>query len=653
MLRIQNLTYTIGDRDLLKELNLQIRPGKRIGLVGKNGAGKTTLLRLIAGIYPTEKQVIQHPKDYTIGFLPQEEIAFDDQTILELALSGRPDILAMEREIHQLHERGDLHEHPSDLKRLGTLEEMYRLHGGYELEFQAKKILSGLGFTPPQLEQSITIFSGGWRMRVYLARLLLQQPDLLMLDEPTNHLDIDSLEWLETFLSQYKGSLLVVSHDRFFLERIVNEIAEIQKGQLTHYSGNYSFYLKKRAEMLEQLEKAYEKQQAEIAHTQKFIDRFRYKASKAAQVQSRIKQLEKLERIELPEKESRLSFSIKVDTPSYKHVLEMRNISFAYEEENWVLRDIDLDITRGERIALVGVNGAGKTTFTRLICDELRAQKGSMKIGERVSIGYYAQHQTQALNLEKSVFQEIEEEAAPSFRTRLRDILGLFQFSGDDINKKIRVLSGGEKARVSLAKMLLSPANFLIMDEPTNHLDMSSREALEKALYEYDGTLLLISHDRFFLDRLVDRVLVLENGSLTEYMGNYSTYLKKRAESRQADETGPAAPEQTVPAEPRGNRKSKEQKRLEALARQQISKDRNRLNKAIAEVEKKLDALTAECKTVEEKLADPATYNDAALSSGLNKRYKELETQIRAKEHRWEELQMELEELMSKLDENA
>ncbi len=652
MLRIQNLTYTIGDRDLLKNLTLQIRPGKRIGLVGKNGAGKTTLLRLIAGIYPTEKQVIQHPRDYTIGFLPQEEIAFDDQTILELALSGRPDILAMEREIQRLQNRNDLHESPGDLKRLGTLEELYRVRGGYDLEFQAKKILSGLGFTPAQLEQSITTFSGGWRMRVYLARLLLQQPDLLMLDEPTNHLDIDSLEWLESFLTQYGGSLLVVSHDRFFLERIVNEIAEIQKGQLTHYSGNYSFYLKKRAEMLEQLKKAYEKQQAELAHTQKFIDRFRYKASKAAQVQSRIKQLEKIERIELPEKEGTLSFSIKVDTPSYKHVLEMRGISFAYEEPDWVLRDIDLDITRGERIALVGVNGAGKTTFTRLICNELQAQKGSLKIGERVSIGYYAQHQTQALNLEKSVFEEIEESAAPSFRTRLRDILGLFQFSGDDVNKKIDVLSGGEKARVSLARMLLSPANFLIMDEPTNHLDMSSREALEKALREYDGTLLLISHDRFFLDRLVNRVLVLEEGRLTEYMGNYSAYLKRRAESRQNEEpaTGPA--KKTV-TEPRGNRKSKEQKRLEARARQEISKERNRLNKAIAEVEKKLELLTGECREVEEKLADPATYNDAALSAGLNKRYKELETRIQAKEHRWEELQMELEELMNRLDENV
>ncbi|RMH64950.1 MAG: ABC transporter ATP-binding protein [Calditrichaeota bacterium] len=652
MLTIHDLTYTIGDRVLLNAVNLAIRPGKRIGLVGRNGAGKTTLLRLITGKLEADSGAIRYPSDYRIGFLPQEELAFTDTPILELALQGQPEILRMEKEIHELHQRPDLQDNPALLKRLGVLEELYRGNGGYDLEFRARKILSGLGFSDDQFHHSIQNFSGGWRMRVYLARLLLLEPDLLILDEPTNHLDMDSLLWLEQFLTRYNGSLLIVSHDRYFLERVVNEIAEITKGQLTHYSGGYDFYLKKRAENLEMLKKAYARQQETIAHTQKFIDRFRYKASKAAQVQSRIKQLEKMERIELPEEENTLRFTISVDTPSFKHVLTLEHLWFAYAQPQWVLRDLNLSVTRGERIALVGANGAGKTTFTRLLSGELQAQKGTLTIGERVSIGYYAQHQTQALDLNKTVLQEVEQSAAASFRPRLRDILGLFQFSGDDVNKNIRVLSGGEKARVSLAKMLLSPANFLIMDEPTNHLDVPSREALEHALDAYNGTLLLISHDRYFLDKLVDRVWLLENGVLTEYTGRYSSFLEKRArESQQSDI--PTKPAGGKPARGTGNRKSKEQKRLEAQARQSISKERKRLTRAIEEVEKQLETLEEERADVENQLADPATYQNAELSATLHKRYKKLEQHIHAQEHRWETMQMELEKLLEQLKENT
>ncbi len=655
MLQINNLSFSIGDLDLLKNITWTIKPKKRIGLIGPNGAGKTTFLCVLTGEYELSGGSISIPKDYTIGYLPQEEIVFEEKSILDIVMTGNPEIIRIEHELKTIHDQLDANtDNPALIKKLGVLEDRFALLGGYQIESEAKKILSGLGFKEGDYDRVISEFSGGWRMRVHLCRLLLQAPDLLLMDEPTNHLDLSSLEWLEDYLQTFSGTMIVISHDRFFLDRLVNEIAELEKGKITSYSGNYHFYEQKKELVTEQLIKAWQAQQEERARIQKFIDRFRYKNTKAAAVQSRVKMLEKMEIIEPPEKASTFSFKIQADVKSFKEVLEINDMAFNYGS-NQVFSDFDLNIIRGEKIALVGDNGQGKTTLTRLIHQELFPQSGVLKIGERVNIGYYAQHQVDALDLNKTIYEEVEETAAPSFRTKLRDILGIFRFTGDDVNKKTGVLSGGEKARVSLAKILLSPCNFLIMDEPTNHLDMASKDALEHALRDYDGTLLVISHDRYFLDRLVNRVIEIKDGKLYDYPGNYSYYLGKRKQYHPETVTDliitPNEPNlKTKTAQPSGAKKSKEQKREEAEARKIISKQRNALQKRIDEIENELDVLTARKTELETELANPATYNDPEKSKSLNLEYGKIETQIPLLEQEWEEKHLELEELLESIE---
>ena len=486
--------------------------------------------------------------------------------------------------------------------------------------------------------------SGGWRMRVHLARLLLQQPDLLLLDEPTNHLDLESLEWLENYLRNFAGSIVIVSHDRFFIDRLAQEIVELEMGKLKHYAGNYHFYEYKKALDHEQLIKRYEEQKEERERLEKFINRFRYKNTKAAQVQSRIKLLEKMETIEIPAQRKEIHFKIKADVQSYKEALSIENMWFRYADP-WVLKDNSLHMYRGEKVALVGVNGVGKTTLTRLMSGELTPQKGRMQLGQRVHVGYYAQHQVDVLNLDKTIMQEVAATAAPSFQPKLRDILGLFQFSNDDVGKRIGVLSGGEKARVSLAKILLSPSNFLIMDEPTNHLDLASREALERALKDYDGTLLLISHDRYFLDKLVNRVIEIKDGVLKEYSGNYSHYLDKKqnetVELNANDVQGKTAPKENT------QKKSKEQKQKEAATRQAISKERNQLQQIIDDSEKKIEEYEASKTTLESELANPETYKDSERFLELQQEYDQVTRLLTRYEQRWEEAHLQLEDLMN------
>jgi len=648
MLQIQNLTYEIGDRLLLDKINWQIKPGRRIGLIGPNGAGKTTFLRHLANILPTAPGVIKFPKYYRIGYLPQEEIKTGAQSLLNLVLQGNKELMTIEADIRSIHaqlEQGDNSE--TLIKRLGQLEDRFQILGGYNREAEAKRILQGLGFKENDFGRDVLEFSGGWRMRGHLARLLLQAPDLLLMDEPTNHLDLASLEWLEEFLKTFKGSMIIVSHDRFFLDRLANEIAELANGKITHYNGNYHFYEKKRAEQREQQHKAYLAQKSERERIEKFIERFRYKATKAAQVQSRIKMLEKMPQAIDIEEEAAFSFQIKADVKSYKEVLSVSDMAFSYGPLQ-VFENFNLNITRGEKLALVGANGEGKTTLTRLICGELPPQDGKIKIGERVNIGYYAQHQTESLDVGKTIYQEVESSAAASFRTKLRDILGLFRFHGDEINKKIAVLSGGEKARVSLAKILLSPCNFLIMDEPTNHLDTASKQALENALRHYDGTLLIISHDRYFLDSLVERVLEIKQGKLYDYPGNYSYYLDKRQQYMPAPKQQNEIPVKTS-APANAPRKSKEQKRLEAEARKAVSKERNRLQKRIEVIEKRLDEITGQKTALEKEMADPQTYSNPARSAELSKNYKSLENEEKELENEWEEKQLELDALLESI----
>jgi len=650
MLQLQNISYHIGELQLLRRINWTITPGKRVGLIGPNGAGKTTLLRLIKGELALQGGKIMHPAEYSIGYLPQEEIDFGRGSILRLVMAGRQRVLDMEDDIRSIHTQleGSTQPDPALLEKLGVLETHFSVLGGYDLEAKAKKILAGLGFRQADFRQSLRQLSGGWRMRVYLGRLLLQEPDLLLMDEPTNHLDIASSEWLEEYLKNYKGSLVIVSHDRFFLDRLVQEIVELYHGQLTHYAGNYHFYEKKKEADRAQILKKIEAQKADRAHLEKFINRFRYKASKAAQVQSRVKRLEKLQHIALPEEQKTIHFRIKADVQSFKDVLQIKSLYFRYRA-NWVLHDLNCTIYRGDKVALVGANGAGKTTLTRLISGELAAQRGQLILGERVHPAYYAQHQSEALDLERTVFAQVEDSAAPSLRPFVRDILGVFRFSGNDVNKEVKVLSGGEKARVSLAKILLSPANFLIMDEPTNHLDSSSKAALETALAEYDGALLLISHDRYFLDKLVNRVIELREGRLHFYEGDYSAYLQKRTAQLQQQNLKEAKP--TLLKNGSGRQiKSKAQKQKEAQARQAVSRQRRRLQDEIIFCEQQSDQLHIQQKALEKKLADPANYTNAVSAKELQHAYKKIQQQVAAIENRWEIAQIQLEEIMNRLN---
>ncbi len=634
MLQIRNLTYNVGDRELLSDVNWNIHPGKRVALIGPNGAGKTTLLRIISGEIQLEEKNVIMPKGYRMGYLPQEEIAVGKGPILDTVLEGHGKIVELEKEIAEIHRMLDLpgKNHDVLINRLGTLEEHYNSLGGYRLESLAKSILSGLGFKEADFYRPLSDLSGGWRMRVYLARLLIQNPDLLLLDEPTNHLDLQSLEWLESYLKSFPGSMILVSHDRFFIDRLAQEIVELDRGKLTHYPGNYHSYEKQKALHREQLLKKWEEQKAERERQQKFIDRFRYKASKAAQVQSRIKRLEKMEIIELPPPPRRISFKITVEVLSFKDVLQIEKMSFRYDQD-WVLQEVDFKLYRGEKVALVGSNGVGKTTLMKLIFGQLTPQKGTIRIGQRTTMGYYAQHQVDTLNLEATVYDEVASTAAPSHRSKIREVLGLFQFSGEDIYKKIPVLSGGEKARVSLAKILLSPVNFLIMDEPTNHLDLTSKEALEEALSQYEGTLLVISHDRYFLDKLVNRVVELEARKLKEYSGNYSEYLEKReADIRSLQGSG-----------------KKSDGGMPIPTRQILNKERNRLKREIEQLENQIIALEKQKAEIEVIMACPETYQNGEFATILQIDYSKLKKNLDQLIQKWEETQLAYEDLITRL----
>jgi len=647
MLQLINISHEIDGVPLFEDIQWTINPQKRVALIGPNGSGKTTLLRLISGALHVQQGEVVKPKSYQIGYLPQEEISFGRGTVLEEVLEANQLLQSMEDEKetirHQL-EATDiaLDEQQVLVDRLAYLEDRFHFLGGYSYEALAKKILIGLGFKEYEFKDLTETKSGGWRMRIYLARLLLQNPDLLLLDEPTNHLDIESLEWLESYLLEFKGSMIIVSHDRYFIDRLGEEIAELEHGQLNHYPGKYDYYVKEKALKLKQLEQKAEEIRAEKERLIQFINRFRYKNTKAPQVQDRVKRLEKLEEVKLPPATKRIHFQITSPVKSYKDVCKIKDVGFRYTTD-WVFEDINLQLFRGEKAALVGANGEGKTTLTKLISKQLNPQRGALVLGERVSIGYYAQHQIDALTRENTIYQEVYSTAAENYRVQIRDILGIFKFSGEDIDKSISVLSGGEKARVSLAKILISPVNFLLMDEPTNHLDLDSKKALEKALKNYDGTLLLISHDRYFLDQLVTIVFELKSGTLRRFEGNYSAYLEKKRQL--TFETN-----DMVKDEKPTIRKDKIQKRLEAEARQKVSQQRRQLNKRIEYLETEMEKLEKEKKEIEINLADPNFYKDQINAAEVGKRYQELQELIPKLFNEWEGKQTELDDLLARLD---
>ena len=653
MHQIKDLKYSIGERKLLDGVSWAVQPGKRVALIGPNGAGKTTLFRIVTGEIEAHSGNTLKPKGFRIGYLPQEEIVVSGDTVLQTVLDGQKEILKLEKKIEELHTALDCSspENEKLLDQLGSAEQRFEALGGYRLETESKTILSGLGFSEKDFSNHLSNLSGGWRMRAYLARLLIQKPDMLLLDEPTNHLDLPALEWLEQYLLQYSGSVVVVSHDRFFIDRLVRGIYELDRGQMVFYSGNYHAYEKQKRQREELLRKKWEELREEKKRQERFIERFRYKNTKASQVQSRIKHLEKMESFEIPPPPRHLDFNIAVEIHSYKDVLKITDMFFRYTEtdteteteEEWVLEDLNFHVSRGEKVALVGVNGAGKTTLTKLITGQALPQKGRADLGKRVQIGYYAQHRISDLDLESTVYDEVLKTAADKHIPRIREVLGVFLMSGDDVTKKIKVLSGGEKARVSLAKILLSPVNFLIMDEPTNHLDMLSVEALESALDKYKGTLLMISHDRYFLDKLVHRVAEVKDRHIEEYTGNYSYYLEKRNMKAETHS------QTTGITRSMTSHKTKEQKRAEAESRQAVSKRRNLLQKEVDSLELKINILEANKIKMEQRLSEPETYKDSSSSVTLQKDYGTVKKELEKLYKNWESARLELEDLLNQL----
>jgi len=643
MLQIKDLYYSIGDLKLLKGIDWFIPRGKRVGLIGSNGSGKTTLLKIMVGMIQPDKGHILKPKNCNIGYLPQEEIDIKDGILLDSVMEACKEIHFLDQKIKNLNNILDSKSQQDEmlLKQLGEYEHRYEALGGYDLENKAKAMLTGLGFREIDFNKHLSQFSGGWRMRAYLIGMLLQDPDLLLLDEPTNHLDLSALEWLEQYLIDFSGTIVIVSHDRFFMDRLVQNIYELHQGHLDYYAGNYSYYEKEKKKREELFEKKFENQQSEIKRQEKFIQRFRYKASKASQVQSRIKKLQKMNKIETPTQMKKFDFHLEVPVRSYKDVLKIQNLSFKYDKR-WVLENINLYICRSEKIALVGDNGVGKTTLTRLIAGNLIPQKGTIELGKRTRIGYYAQHQAFDLNPNATVFEEVVGSVSTRYIPQIREALGLFQFSGDAINKKISVLSGGEKARVSLVKILLSEVNFLIMDEPTNHLDINSLEALEKALKSYNGTLIVISHDRFFLDKLVSRVVEIKDKKVNEYSGNYSYYLEKRPSLE-----GFAESSRIEKAEDfKKKKKTKIQKRIEAEKRQKISKERNKLEEEIYSAEKRIEYLESRQEEIKNIFCLEDTHKNGQYVVFLQKELGEIEKELQGLYRFWEEKSKTLDELL-------
>ena len=537
MLSLEHITIQFGERSLFQDISATIGPRDRIGLVGSNGSGKTTLLKSIVGIQPADSGSINKAQYVTVGYLPQDGVIVQGRTLYQEAETAFESVLELQQKLDDAHKRLNIldpsHEDYTDtLEVLGELQHKLEDLDAYRMKSKVERILMGLGFSTHDFNRTTDEFSGGWQMRIALAKLLLKEPNVLLLDEPTNHLDIETLQWLEEYLRQYNGAIILVSHDRALLDNLTTKTYALSRGKFEIYAGNYSFYETERVVRKQLLLNQLKNQQQHIKQTQEFIERFRYKATKARQVQSRIKQLEKMEIVEVENEEDEIHFYFPTPQQSGRVVMELKSLSKSYGTLE-VFKNLDYKVERGDRIAIVGINGAGKSTLTRILAGMESIDSGERIIGYNVVPSYFAQDQAEELDLSKDVLQTVEEVAGAETRVQLRTLLGSFLFHGDDVFKRVSVLSGGEKSRLALAKMLLQPATFLIMDEPTNHLDMKSKYVLQEALTHYEGTFAIVSHDRAFLDPLINKVLELQPGKLRTFLGNLSDYLIKKKEERE------------------------------------------------------------------------------------------------------------------------
>lgn len=645
MISIQNLSMQFTGDDLFSDINFMIREKDRIGLVGKNGAGKTTLIRLIAGLDQPYKGDVVMSDDVTIGYLPQEKFfnSSDEgnklRTVLDEAMTAFEDYFQIERDLRklneQLSEREDYEsaEYQRLCEKISHLNERLALMGGHSIEGEAEQILIGLGFEHDDMQRPMNEFSNGWQMRVELAKILLRKPKLLLLDEPTNHLDIESIQWLESFLKNYYGSILMVSHDRAFLDHITIRTIEISGAKIYDYKCSYTEFVERREERIDIQKAAFDNQQREIKDIEAFIERFRYKATKAKQVQSRVKQLQKMEQIQIDDRDkSAIHFKFPPAPHSGKVTLELSNVSKSYGEKQ-ILENLNLLIPRGEKIAFVGRNGEGKSTLSKIIAGVLDYE-GEIKLGHEVQIGYYAQNQQDMLDPEKTVFETLDDVATGDMRVKVKSLLGAFLFGGEAIEKKVKVLSGGEKARLSLAKMLLFPTNLLILDEPTNHLDMLSKDILKSALIQYDGTLIIVSHDRDFLQGLTNKVYEFKKPYIKEYIGDIYDFLEEK-KLKELDDLNKKQKTQSTE-----NQIS--QSRINFELKKQNDREIKRIEREIKKIEEQIESVENDISEMDNVMSDPDSFPNINVDNNWYQTYAEKKDLLQNLMDQWETKQLEL-----------
>ena len=633
MISISDLDFHFGSRTLYDKASLHIKPKDKIGLIGLNGTGKSTLLRLMVGEYKADGGSISMSKEVTLGFLNQDLLSYDThESILNVALQAFEEALEMQKKIDEILVEFETNYTDDLVNKLADLQERFEALGGYTMQARAEEILEGLGFSTEELQKPLKSFSGGWRMRVMLAKILLQKPSLLLLDEPTNHLDLPSIKWIENYLADYEGAVIIVSHDREFLDRTTNTTVEVLGGKLVPYAGNYTYYLEEKEERNLIQKGAFENQQSQIRAAERFIERFKAKASKAKQAQSRVKALDKLERIEDVAQDAakiNMKFTFKVEPG--RHVLRMEHVTKKYDQK-LIFRDTNVHIERGDKIALIGANGKGKSTLMRLVAGTENPTEGKHQLGHNVIMSFYAQHQLESLTLDNEILQEMSEAGSKRNDMELRSVLGSFLFTGEEVFKKIKVLSGGEKSRVALAKTLISEANFLLLDEPTNHLDMVSVNILIQALEQYEGTFIVISHDRFFVENVATKIWYIEDYQLKEYPGTYVEY------EQWQDDREKAAKKAGLPSPSAPKPQPKEEKKAEAAPAKTSSPDQKKALKELAEVEANIDKMEKELALYEKQLADPKIYQNTSQLKDTTVKFEQAKKELVKLTDRWEML---------------
>lgn len=643
MISVNQLTVQFGGFDLFKDVSFLVNPKDRIGLVGKNGAGKSTMLKILCGLQQPSSGEVIIPDGIKIGYLPQQMVHQDGKTVWEEARTAFAEVLEMDKRIQQVNlalgqrEDYESEEYLGLIHDLAELTDRFQLLGGANTDEALEQTLLGLGFSNADLHRQTKEFSGGWRMRIELAKILLQQPNVLLLDEPTNHLDIESIQWLENYIKDFSGAAIIISHDKAFLDNLTHRTIEISLGKIYNYKAAYSEYIELRKERREQQMAAYRNQQKMIEDTEEFIERFRYKATKAVQVQSRIKQLDKIERLEIDEEDtSAINIKFPPSPRSGTVVVEAKGVSKSYGNK-LILDNIDFVIERGEKVAFVGKNGEGKSTFSKIIMGEID-YTGICKIGHNVSIGYFAQNQDELMDERLTVLDTIDRVAVGDIRAKIRDLLGAFLFRGDDVDKKVKVLSGGERSRLAMVKLLLQPVNLLILDEPTNHLDMRSKDILKQALISFDGTLVVVSHDREFLDGLVDKVYEFRNHKTREYLGGIYDFLQKRKlenlaelERKTRKEAAPVNKEST-PVKPG------------YVEKKEFDKMIRKINQQITASEQKIGSLEKEVEEINDLLSRPETIEKGS-EQRLYARHGEVSKLLKVEIETWEKLNIELEQM--------